>query len=117
MRKHSPGQMTVANSGLGSHTHLSAVAMFKAVGVNVIHVPYGAAQVVPSLLGGHVDTLVQLPGALASHVDSGKVRVLAVLTPKRDPGMPDVPTAMEQGYNIRWKPGAASPYRKARPSR
>lgn len=95
-----PDQMTVANSGLGTHTHLSAVAMFKAAGVNVIHVPYGAAQVVPNLLGGHVDTLVQLPGALASHVASGKVRVLAVLTPKRDPGMPDVPTAMEQGYKL-----------------
>jgi len=95
-----PGQMTVANSGLGSHTHLSAVAMFKAAGVNVIHVPYGAAQVVPNLLGGHVDTMVQLPGALAGHVASGKLRVLAVLTAKRDPGMPDVPTAMEQGFKI-----------------
>lgn len=95
-----PGQMTVANSGLGSHTHLSAVAMFKAAGANVIHVPYGAAQVVPNLIGGHVDSMVQLPGALAGHVSSGKVRVLAVLTTKRDPGMPDVPTAMEQGYKL-----------------
>lgn len=95
-----PGQMTVANSGLGSHTHLSAVAMFKAAGVDVIHVPYGAAQVVPNLLGGHVDTMVQLPGALAGHVSSGKLRVLAVLTAKRDPSMPDVPTAMEQGFKI-----------------
>ncbi|MDP2240125.1 MAG: tripartite tricarboxylate transporter substrate binding protein [Burkholderiales bacterium] len=95
-----PGQMTVANSGLGSHTHLSAVAMFKAAGANVIHVPYGAAQVVPNLIGGHVDTMVQLPGALAGHVASGKVRVLAVLTTKRDPGMPDVPTAIEQGFKV-----------------
>ncbi len=95
-----PGQMTVANSGTGSHTHLSAVAMFRAAGVNVIHVPYGAAQVVPNLLGGHVDTTVQLPGALAGHVTSGKVRVLAVLTEKRDPGMPNVPTAMELGFKI-----------------
>ncbi|MDP1717871.1 MAG: tripartite tricarboxylate transporter substrate binding protein [Burkholderiales bacterium] len=95
-----PGQMTVANSGLGSHTHLSAVAMFKAAGANVIHVPYGAAQVVPNLIGGHVDTMVQLPGALAGHVASGKARVLAVLTTNRDPGMPDVPTAIEQGFKV-----------------
>ncbi len=95
-----PGQMTVANSGIGSHTHISAVAMFQAAGLNVIHVPYGAAQVVPNLLGGHVDTLIQLPGALAAHMTSGRVRALATLTSKRDPGMPDVPTAKEQGYNI-----------------
>ncbi|MEK6592022.1 MAG: tripartite tricarboxylate transporter substrate binding protein [Pseudomonadota bacterium] len=106
-----PGQMTVANSGTGSHTHISAVAMFKATGVDVIHVPYGAAQVVPNLLGGHVDTVVQLPGALASHVSSGRVRVLAVLTSQRDPGMPDVPTAQEQGFNVSleaWR-GIATP--------
>ncbi len=95
-----PGQMTVANSGTGSHTHISAVAMFKAAGINVIHVPYGVSQVVPNLLGGHVDVTVQLPGALAAHVSSGRIRVLAALTSKRDPGMPDVPTAQELGYNV-----------------
>lgn len=95
-----PGQMTVANSGTGSHTHISAVSLFKAAGVDVIHVPYGAAQVVPNVLGGHVDTMVQLPGAVAGHIKAGKLRVLAILTEKRDPTMPDVPTAKEQGYNI-----------------
>ena len=95
-----PGQMTVANSGTGSHTHISAVAMFKAAGVNVIDVPYGAAQVVPNLLGGHVDVMVSLPGALAAHVSAGRIRILAALTSKRDPGMPEVPTAKELGYNV-----------------
>jgi tripartite-type tricarboxylate transporter receptor subunit TctC len=95
-----PGQMTVANSGTGSHTHITAVAMFKAAGLNVIHVPYSAAQVVPNLIGGHVDTMVQLPGALAAHVASGRIRILAALTDSRDPGMPKVPTARELGYNV-----------------
>ncbi len=95
-----PGQMTVANSGTGSHTHISAVAMFKAAGVSVIDVPYGAAQVVPNLLGGHVDVMVSLPGALAAHVSAGRIRILAALTAKRDPGMPEVPTAKELGYNV-----------------
>ncbi len=106
-----PGQMTIPNSGIGSHTHISAVAMFKAAGLNVIHVPYGAAQVVPNLLGGHVDTMVQLPGALAAHVASGRIRILASLTAQRDPGMPDVPTAKEQGYDVileAWR-GIAAP--------
>ena len=67
-RKRGPGKITVGNSGIGSHTHISSAALFKAAGVEVIEVPYGAAQVVPNLLGGHVDAVVQLPGALSAHV-------------------------------------------------
>ena len=95
-----PGKMTVGNSGIGSHTHISSAALFKAAGVEVIEVPYGAAQVVPNLLGGHVDALVQLPGALSTHVKAGTVRLLAALIPQRDPALPDVPTALEQGVNV-----------------
>ena len=106
-----PGKITVANSGTGSHTHISAVALFKAAGVDVIDVPYGAAQVVPSLLGGHVDSMLQLPGALAGQVNAGNMRLLAALTPARDPAMPGVPTAIEQGFNVSleaWR-GIAAP--------
>lgn len=98
--KTNPGRITVANSGLGSHTHLSGVALFKAAGAEIVDVPYGAAQVVPNLLGGHVDVAIQLPGALAGHVKAGTVRVLAALTSKRDPTLPDVPTAQELGIDV-----------------
>ncbi|MFN0300222.1 MAG: tripartite tricarboxylate transporter substrate binding protein [Burkholderiales bacterium] len=98
--KSRPGAVTVGNSGVGSHTHISSVALFKAAAVTVIDVPYAATQVVPSLLGGHVDALVQLPGALASHTKSGAVRVLAALIPNRDPALPGVPTAKEQGIDV-----------------
>lgn len=94
-----PGKITVANSGLGSHTHITSVALFKTAGAEVVDVPYGAAQVVPNLLGGHVDVVVQLPGALAGHVSAGTVRVLAAITSQRDPTLSDVPTAQEQGVN------------------
>jgi tripartite-type tricarboxylate transporter receptor subunit TctC len=109
--KSRPGKMTVANSGTGSHTHISAVALFKAAGVEVVDVPYGAAQVMPSLMGGHVDAMVQLPGALAGQVTAGGMRLLAALTPARDPAMPEVPTAIEQGFNVSleaWR-GIAAP--------
>jgi tripartite-type tricarboxylate transporter receptor subunit TctC len=109
--KANPGKITVANSGAGSHTHISSAALFKAAGVEVTEVPYSAAQVVPNLLGGHVDAMVQLPGALAGHVKSGSVRLLAVLIPARDPALPDVPTAIEQGVNVSveaWR-GIAAP--------
>jgi tripartite-type tricarboxylate transporter receptor subunit TctC len=95
-----PNQITVGNSGAGSHTHISSVALFKAAGVEVIEVPFPAAQTVPSLLGGHVDALVQLPAALSNHVKNGTVRLLAALTSKRDPALPGVPTAREQGFNV-----------------
>jgi tripartite-type tricarboxylate transporter receptor subunit TctC len=98
--KAQPGKITVGNSGAGSHTHISSVALFKAAGVEVIDVPFPAAQTVPSLLGGHVDALVQLPAALSNHVKNGTVRLLAALTSARDPALPDVPTAREQGFDV-----------------
>ncbi|MDB5808515.1 MAG: hypothetical protein JWN94_637 [Betaproteobacteria bacterium] len=98
--KTNPGKLTVGNSGAGSHTHFSAVMLFKGANVDVIDVPFGAAAVVPSLLGGHVNSAMQLPGALASLVRGGNVRVLAALSAKRDPAFPDVATASEQGVNV-----------------
>ena len=98
--KSRPRQVTVGNSGIGSHTHISSVALFKAAGVEVVDVPFGAAQVVPSLLGAQVDAAVQLPAALSGYVKSGQVRLLAALTSARDPALPDVPTAREQGFDV-----------------
>ena len=95
-----PGIITVGNSGIGSHTHISSVALFHAAGVKIVDVPYAAAQVVPNLLGGHVDVLVQLPGALATQVKAGNVRLLAAMIPARDPALPDVLTAKEQGLDV-----------------
>ncbi len=98
--KSNPGKLTVGNSGAGSHTHFSSVLLFRAAGAEIIDVPYGAAQVVPSLLGGHVQAVMQLPGALASHIKAGSLRVLSPLSPRRDPSFPDIPTAQEQGINV-----------------
>ncbi|MGH8620730.1 MAG: Bug family tripartite tricarboxylate transporter substrate binding protein [Burkholderiales bacterium] len=98
--KAKPGTLTVGNSGFGSHTHLSSVWLFKAAGFQVVDVPFNAAQVVPSLLGGHVDAVVQLPGALAGHLKAGTVRALVAMSGARDPFFPEVPTAREQGMDI-----------------
>ena len=109
--KANPGRLTVGNSGTGSHTHFSSVWLFRAAGAQVVDVPFNAAQVVPSLLGGHVDSVVQLPGALAGHVKSGAVRALVALSGARDPFFPEVPTAREQGVNAvaeLWR-GVAAP--------
>ena len=95
-----PKAISVGHSGVGSHTHISLAALFRATGVDVNEVPFGAAQVVPSLLGGHVSAIVQFPGALAGPVKQKQVRLLAALTQSRDPAWPDVPTAREQGFDV-----------------
>jgi putative tricarboxylic transport membrane protein len=112
-----PKAVSVGNSGAGSHTHISSVALFKAAGAEVIDVPFPAAQTVPSLLGGHVDALVQLPAALSGYVKNGQVRLLAALTQARDPALPGVPTAREQGVDVAleaWR-GIAVPAGTPRP--
>lgn len=98
--KAGPGKLTVANSGTGSHTHITAAALARAANIQVTDVPYGAAQVVASVLGGHVDAVVTLPAAVASHIQGGKLRALASLTSARDPALPDVPTARELGIDV-----------------
>jgi tripartite-type tricarboxylate transporter receptor subunit TctC len=95
-----PKAVSVGHSGIGSHTHISLAALFRASGVEVNEVPFGAAQVVPSLLGGHVGAIVQFPAALAGPVKQRQVRLLAALTQSRDPAWPEVPTAREQGFDV-----------------
>jgi len=98
--KAKPKAVSVGHSGIGSHTHISLVSLFNAAGAQANEVPFGAAQVVPSLLGGHVDAVVQFPGALAAPLKQSQVRLLATLTQARDPAWPDVPTAREQGLDV-----------------
>jgi len=106
-----PKKISMGHSGIGSHTHISLATLMHAAGAEANEVPFGAAQVIPSLLGGHVDAIVQFPAALAGPVKQGQVRLLAALTTARDPGFPDVPTAREQGFDVAldaWR-GIAAP--------
>ena len=98
--KSHPGKITVANSGIGSHTHISAVALFRTAGADVLDVPYAAAQIIPNLLGGHVDAMVQFPARSPATFRAGAVRLLAAVTQQRDPTLPDAPTAQEQGIDV-----------------
>ena len=109
--KQKPGAIRMGNSGTGSHTHTSAVAFFNEEGAVVTHVPFAGSQVVTSLLGGHIDAVVQLPGALAPHVKAGVLKIVGVLASAREPVFPSVPTALEQGFKFQadmWR-GIAAP--------
>jgi tripartite-type tricarboxylate transporter receptor subunit TctC len=98
--KAKPKTISVGHSGVGSHTHLSAAALFRAAGAEVNEVPFAAAQVVPSVVGGHVNSVVQFPAALAAPMKQGQLRLLVTLTQNRDPAWPDVPTARELGFDV-----------------
>lgn len=96
-----PESIRAGNSGTGSIWHLAAVALQEAGKGQFKHVPFGgAAPAVQALLGGHVDVVCVSPTEVQSHVSAGKLRVLAILSPNRDPLFPDVPSAKELGYDI-----------------
>jgi tripartite-type tricarboxylate transporter receptor subunit TctC len=98
--KAKPKEISVGHSGVGSHTHISLAALVGAAGIDVNEVPFAAAQVVPSVVGGHVNAVVQFPGALAAPLKRGDIRLLAALTQNRDPAWPEVPTARELGFDV-----------------
>lgn len=99
--KEHPGQVRVGNSGTGSIWHLAAAALQEAAGVEFKHVPFaGAALAVQALLGGHVDVVCVSPTEVQSHVEAGKLKMLAVMAKERDPLFPEVPTAKELGYDL-----------------
>jgi tripartite-type tricarboxylate transporter receptor subunit TctC len=115
--KANPGRVRVGNSGIGSHTHLVAAALFAAGDADEIEVPFGQGQAAVNLLAGRIDATVQLPAAIVAHVKSNDLRVLAALGSVRSPVLPDVPTADEVGCPVAldlWR-GIAAPKGTPRP--
>ena len=98
--KTSPGKISYGSHGIGGSVHLATEELSSAQGVTLNHIPYkGSADMLTAMLGGHLDVAVDSTGAVP-HVAAGKARVLAVLTEKRTPVWPDVPTLTELGYGI-----------------
>lgn len=96
--KAQPGRLSYASSGAGSSPHLAAELLKHRTGTDITHVPYrGSAPGLADLMGGRVDMAIDnLPNTLP-HVQSGRLRALAVTGSERDPTMPDVPTFAEAG--------------------
>lgn len=96
-----PETIRAGNSGTGSIWHLAAVALQEAGQAKFKHVPFGgAAPAVQALLGGHVDVVCVSPTEVRAHAEAGKLRILAILTTRRDPLFPNVPCAHELGYPL-----------------
>lgn len=96
--KAKPGSVQYASAGNGSLNHLAAEWLAQSAGVQFSHVPYkGGAAVVTAVAGGEVPLGVSSIPPLAAHIQSGRVKVLAVTTAKRSAQAPDWPTPKELG--------------------
>jgi tripartite-type tricarboxylate transporter receptor subunit TctC len=98
LAKARPGQISIASTGSGGLPHL-ALELFKIEGkINMLHVPFnGAAPAVSNAVGGQVQGVIADLPVLQPHIQSGRLRALALAAPKRSPLFPDVPTMIEQG--------------------
>lgn len=96
-----PGKIRVANSGIGSIWHIAACVLADKAGIELSYVPYdGATGAVTALLGKEIDAVVVGTCEGYSYVESGDFKCLASFSEERSSVLPDVPTAIEQGYDI-----------------
>ena len=96
--KANPGKYSYGSSGNGTIVHLSAEMLKSSAGVDALHVPYkGSNPATAAILGGEVSFVFSTMPPAVSNVRGGKLRALAVTTPKRSGAAPDVPTMIEAG--------------------
>jgi putative tricarboxylic transport membrane protein len=105
--KSRPGKVRLGTAGTGSPWHLAGAALAQATGISLSFVPYkGAGPAITALLGHHLDCTVTSAAEIYPHVQTGKVRTLAMIAEKRFPAMPKVPTTVELGINadvVAWR--------------
>lgn len=99
LAKASPGRYSFGSPGTGSLGHANISHFTALAQIELLHVPYkGAGQAMNDAAAGQVDAITDnLPSALP-HIKAGKLRALAVLSEKRSPALPDVPTYGELGF-------------------
>lgn len=98
LAKAHPDQLIYGSTGSGAINHLAGELFKMMTGVKMIHVPYkGGGPAAIALLSGEVSLVFAEPATIVQHIKSGKVRALAVTTPKRSLGLPDLPTIAESG--------------------
>jgi tripartite-type tricarboxylate transporter receptor subunit TctC len=94
-------KMQYASAGTGSAIHLGCALMNMVAELDVVHVPYrGANPAMQDLISGRVDYLCDIITTAKPQIDAGTVKPIAILTKERSPALPNVPTAIEQGFDV-----------------
>jgi tripartite-type tricarboxylate transporter receptor subunit TctC len=97
--KKRPGDLNYASAGTGSVFHLSMELLQHEAGTKMVHVPYkGTTGVTNDLIAGHVQASMMVLQTAVPLVQSGRVRMLAVMSSQRAQAFPDVPTIVESGF-------------------
>ena len=97
--KKRPGELNYASAGTGSVFHLSMELLQHQAGTRMVHVPYKGTQgVINDLIAGHVQATMMVFQTALPLVQSGRVRMLAVMSPQRSSALPEVPTIVEAGF-------------------
>ena len=96
--KQNPGKLTYASAGNGSASHLAGEMLNALASLDLLHVPYkGGAPALTDLMGNQVSSYFGNTGSTLGYIKTGKLRALAVGSPKRAASLPDVPTLIESG--------------------
>ena len=100
LARRSPGAINIGSSGLGTIPHLAIVLLQQRTGIQLTHVPYrGGGPALQDMMAGQIDATFAPLSTVASYVQSGRLRALAVAAPKREPVLPDVPTFAQAGVS------------------
>src|SRR3954470_9865114 len=99
LAKSQPGKLSFGSAGNGTAVHLAGEQLRSAAGIDIQHIPYkGAGQSITEVLGGQITMVFTTQSAGKPHVASGRLRALAITSPKRTQTMPDVMTFAEAGF-------------------
>ena len=94
-----PGKLNATNPGNGTSNHLGQELFWEANGLDIVNVNYkGQPQAIPDLISGQIHIALVTVALAAPQVKAGKLRALAVSSPKRLKELPAVPTVAEAGY-------------------
>ena len=98
LAKARPGELSFGSSGTGTSPYLAMELLKSMTGTNIVHVPYkGSNPAVIDLMGGHIQLMFGAVSTTLPHVNSGRLRAIAVSSPKRWPTVPQLPTVAESG--------------------
>lgn len=99
--KANPGKINMGSAGPGTTTHMAGEAFQLAAGIDFTHIPFkGVGAATQAILGGNSDIVFGVPTTILPHAQSGKLRVLASMGPKRSEFAPEAPTLLESGYDV-----------------